>query len=422
MQFPGDKGIPDGVAPTIYTNFAPRLGAAWDVFGNGRTAVRAGYGFFYAVGMVNLTSNLQNQPFIADITLNSTPNLVDPWAGHSPYPYTFNSASPVFVLPLSANYLGENSGSPYVQQYNFAVQQQLGSVMNVQAAYVGNVSRKLYLQRDANAPVYLPGASTTANVNSRRPYLPGTFGPIYETETAANASYNSFQLTFTRRFAHGLSLLANYTFSKSIDTLSDDPTGVSNVSFVNSNNFALDRAVSSFNTPHVFSLSWVYEVPRVRRGGWLARQVTGGWQLNAILTARSGQPVNITSGTDTNLDGNTNDRPDAVGNPKLGGDRSRAQAIAQFFNTAAFVPTASLYGSAGRNILYGPGSVNWDAAAFKQFRIHESHQVQLRGEFFNALNQVNFGNPNGTLSSPNFGKITSAGAPRILQFSAKYLF
>ena len=172
----------------------------------------------------------------------------------------------------------------------------------------------------------------------------------------------------------------------------------------------------------MFSLSWVYRLPDLKWGGWVGRQLIGGWQLNAILTAQSGQPVNITSGSDTNFDGNNNDRPDLVGDPAVSQERSRAQLIREFFNTEAFAPATGLYGSTGRNILYGPNAVNWDAAAFKEFRIHESHRIQLRGEFFNIFNQVNFGNPNGTLSSPNFGRITSAAAPRIVQFSAKYLF
>ncbi|MGH9663245.1 MAG: TonB-dependent receptor domain-containing protein, partial [Bryobacteraceae bacterium] len=420
--YPGDPGIPDGIAPTVYTNFAPRLGIAYDVFGNGKTAIRAGYGVFYAVGMINLTSNLQNQPFIVDLTLNGTPNLVDPWKGASPYPYTLNPASPIFTLPVTANYLGENAGSPNVQQYNFSVQQQISPEMTVQAAYVGNTSRKLYLQRDANAPVYIPGGSTASNVNSRRPYLPGTFGAIYETETAANADYNSLQLTFTRRFSRGFSVLANYTFSKSMDILSDDPTGPSSNSFVNANNLALDRAVSNFNIPHSFSLSWVWEAPQVKYAGWIGKQVLSGWQLNGIMTARTGQAMNVTSGKDTNLDGNNNDRPDLTGDVALSGGRSRAEQINEFFNTAAFVSAAGLYGTAGRNPLYGPGSVNWDLSAFKEFVLHENHHLQFRADFFNVFNEVNFGNPNGTLSSPKFGQITSAGSPRILQFGLKYLF
>src|SRR5581483_7624922 len=156
---------------------------------------------------------------------------------------------------------------------------------------VGNSSRKLFLQRDANTPIYAAGANT-ANINNRRPYLPGSFGGIYELETGANADYNSLQATFSRRFVHGFSLLANYTFSKSIDLLSDDPTSISNVSFVNSNNLALDRAVSDFNTPHVFSLSWVWQAPSFSNLGVVARNLLGGWKLDGLMTARSGQPLN----------------------------------------------------------------------------------------------------------------------------------
>jgi TonB-dependent receptor-like protein len=426
MLFPGDPNVPDGIAPTALTNFAPRVGFAWDVFGDGRTAVRAGYGIFYAAGMVNLTSNLQSQPFIADITIFGTTNLADPWAasGGSPFPYTLSASNPAFVRPVTANYLGENFGTPYVQQYNFTVQQQIGHTMSLQVGYVGNASRKLYAQRDANTPLYIPGSSTSSNVNSRRQYLPGTFGAIYELESGANASYNSLQTTFTRRLARGFSLLANYTWSRSIDILSDDPTSISAVGFVNSNNLALDRAVSSFHVPHVFSASWVWEAPRVTRWGWLGREVLSGWQLDGIMTARAGQPLNVTSGSDTNFDGNTNDRPNLVGNPVLSGDRPRSQLIAQYFNTAAFatVSAGQLYGNAGRNILQGPAAVNWDISAFKIFPVTEHQAVQFRADIFNVFNQVNFSNPNTTFSSGNFGKITAAASPRVFQFALKYVF
>lgn len=426
LLFAGDPGVPAGIAPTILSNFGPRVGFAYDVFGNGRTAVRAGYGVYYATGMANLTSNLQSQPFIADITLNATTSLVNPWASvgvASPYPYTVSTTNPVFVTPISANYLGEGFHTPYVEQYNFTVQQQIAGSMDLQMAYVGNSSRHLFLQRDANAPVYAPTA-TTANLASRRPYLPSAFGGIYELETAANANYNSLQVTFTRRFARRFSLLANYTFSKSIDILSDDPTSISAVSFVDSNNFALDRSVSSFNTPHVASLSWVYETPSFRRFGWAGRNVVGGWKLDGLMTARSGQPVNIVSGTDTNVDGVATDRPNLVGNPSISGDRARGAEISQFFNTAAFALPASgqLWGNLGRNALYGPAAVNWNVSAFKEVQLHERLRLAFRTDFFNVFNQVNLGNPNATLSSANFGRITSAGPPRILQFALKLLF
>ena len=426
LLFPGDPGIPEGVAPTRWTGFGPRIGFAYDVFGNGRTAIRAGYGIYYATGMANLTSNLQNQPFIVDITLNATTSLVNPWASvHavSPYPYTLSTANPVFTFPISANYLGEGFGMPYVEQYNFAVQQQIASSMDLQVAYVGNSSRKLFAQRDANAPIYSAGATTT-NINKRRPYLPSSYGGIYELEAGANADYNSLQVTFTRRFNHGLSLLANYTFSKSIDLLSDDPTSISNVSFVDSNNFALDRGPSSFDTRHIFSLSWVWQAPSFNNLGEVARRVLGGWKLAGLMTADSGQPLNILSGVDANVDGNNNDRPNLVGDPFPAGSRSRAAEIAEYFNAAAFsaLPARQLYGTLGRNAIYGPGSVNWNASAFKDVQIVERAQLEFRTDFFNIFNQVNLGNPNLTLISANFGRITSAGSPRILQFGLKLLF
>ena len=128
------------------------------------------------------------------------------------------------------------------------------------------------------------------------------------------------------------------------------------------------------------------------------------------------------SGLDSNLDGIQTDRPDVVGNPNLQSGRGRSQIIAEFFNTGAFRAAAGLYGTAGRNLLYGPPSVNWDFSAFKNFKVTEGRFVQFRGEVFNLFNQVNFGAPNSTLTSPSFGRILSANPPRVVQFGLKFVF
>lgn len=424
--FYGDKGIPRGMAKSDFNNFAPRVGIAYDPTGSGRTAIRAGYGVFYAVSFANVTSNLQGQPFLVDVTVFGTPNLKDPWsgvAGGSPFPYTLDRENPRFSLPLTTNYYDQNAATPYVQHYSLAIERQLTSTLTAQVAYVGNTSRKLFFQRDANSPIYIPGKSTAGNVNARRPYLPGTFAQIAHTNTGSNAHYDSLQLTFRQRLAKGFSINGAYTFSKSIDEISDDIFSATAVALVDSNNRLLDRGASGFNAPHVFVASYLWDLPGTSRYGWFGKQVVNGWQLSGITRFDSGNPFTVSAGTDTNLDGNANDRADLVGDPKLSGGRSRDEWLMRYFNTDAFAkPEAGTPGTAGRSILYGPGSATWNISAFKNFELRENHRLQFRSEFFSAFNHPNFSNPNSALNNKNFGRILGAGGARVIQFALKYSF
>jgi hypothetical protein len=421
LVFPGDKGVPAGLLPVDWHDFAPRLGLAIDPFGDGKTAIRAGYGIFYSFGFAGLWNSNVAQPFQIDVTAFGTPSFVNPYgaSGGNPFP----AAKGTFVLPLTVSWMNQSNRVPYVEQYSFTIDRQLGRSLNLTVGYLGNASRHLQYQRDANQAVYIPGQSTASNVNNRRPIEPLTFAAISEALTGANANYNSLQTTLNKQFSHGFTLLANYTYSKAIDLQSNDQQSVGELDFVNSNNTGLDRGISSLDLRHIFNLSFVYQTPQISSLGFVGRNILGGWQVNAIARYTSGHPFNVTSGVDSNLNGTNNDRPNLIGDPYINGSRSKSQRLAKFFDPAAFVaaPTGT-YGNLGRNDFYGPGYANWDMSFFRNFPIVEHHTLQFRAELFNIFNHANFSVPTAVLTSGSVGQILTAGPGRIIQFGLKYSF
>ena len=435
----GDPGVPDGIVKTQYKDFSPRVGFAYDVYGDGKTALRGAYGIFYAARAVSLTTNPEQQPFILDNTISNTPNLVTPYApGADPFPYVVNLQNPSFNSGATFSSIPANAGSPYVQEYNLTLEQQLGQAWALRVAYVGSVSRKFYLSRDQNAPVFLPGATTsTASLNSRRPYNnpPSnyTYGAVVENDPANNASYNALQVTLTRRFSRGFSLLASYVWSKAMDISSGDPSNIT-LTLSDQNNLSADHGRSNVDVPQRFVASYLWETPKINRFGLLGKGILSDWQINGITTLSTGTPFTVTSGVDSNFDGILTDRPNTIGNPILSGGRSRTDKIHAYFNTAAFAqlpalpPTSTsvqrsmLYGNTGRNSLIGPGLANTDLSGFKNMPAWRESYFQFRAEFFNIFNQVNFTNPNGVLSSPSFGQLSGSAPARVIQFALKYNF
>ncbi len=236
--------------------------------------------------------------------------------------------------------------------------------------------------------------------------------------SVGNSSYNGLQASASKRFHHGLTILANYTWSKSIDEGSNDGSAPSNPF-----NIRNDRAVSDFDVAHRFIASFVWQLPGAGIHNAFARGVAGGWELNGIVTLQSGLPFSVTSGVDNSQSGVNADRANLVGDPYLNGSRPEAQVLHEYFNTAAFtLNPVGTFGNAGRNILFGPGMENIDFGLLKNFAVRERYKVQFRAEAFNLFNHPNFNNPAASFSSSNFGIITSAGAPRVIQLALKAMF
>jgi hypothetical protein len=255
---------------------------------------------------------------------------------------------------------------------------------------------------------------------ARRPYAPN-FASTGTLFTDGLSIYHSLQVTLEKRFSRGFTVLANYTFSKSIDLNSTTSEAIQGPT--NPRNWRLDRGLSAFDMPQRLVTSYVWQIPVPRLSNVLARGLLHGWQTNGILSLQSGLPFSVMSGRDNSFTGLNRDRADLIGNPYLATDRPRAQLVNQYFNPAAFTFNAiGTPGTAGRDILRGPGFANLDASLFKSFQIREHHQIQFRAEAFNLLNRPNFNSPGATVGTPGIGKILSTYDPRITQLALKYLF
>jgi hypothetical protein len=239
-------------------------------------------------------------------------------------------------------------------------------------------------------------------------------------QNAGNSNFNALAAVLRKRFSRGYLVDLNYTWMRALDD-SSIPNGGS---YQDPDNLRGDYGLADFHRAHVFSASWVWELPRLSGAPAPARLALGGWELSGLVRLASGNPFNILSGRDNSLRAVNNDRPDVIGDPALPADRPRAELIAQYFSTAAFrANAAGFFGNLGRNVLIGPGLANVDAGLFKSIPIwKESHRLQFRSEFFNLFNRPNFGSPTNNLVSPSFGRILSAQPARQIQLALKYVF
>jgi hypothetical protein len=433
MLFPGD--LPRGLYDTDTNNFAPRFGFAFDVFGDGRTAIRGAYGIFYDTFNTDTIAQ-ENPPFSGGRQTFTNGTMSNPFAsvGRPAPPAFIDPAAFTFVFPINGFWSGTGKDSlrtTYFQEWNLTIARELGQSYAVSAAYIAKTGRKLIAYRPFNAAPYIPGLnaqgqpiSTEGNAGSRAPFLPGIYGTegIY-LDNSFTSSFHSMQLEVNKRFSHGLQFNTSYTLGKSIDSSSTTNLGgcLSNPFDVRS-----DRGRSDFDRRHAFVFSGVWS-PALGgdQRGFLSR-IFGGWTTSGFQTVQSGAPVTPFAGQNTALDGNicggSSIHPDQVGQIARS-HSSRADMVANFFNRDAFVlPAIGRYGTAGRNIFSGPAIVSTDLAVLKNIRVFEQQSFQFRAEFFNLFNNVNFNNPVATLSSSTYGRITGSQPGRLIQLGLKYIW
>jgi len=429
-----------------HNTIGPRVGFAYNIFGDGRTVLRGGVGLYHDRTLVGIVEqNAFVNPLVNSRVTIDNPLLSNPGAG---VPRTT-----IPVITLSST--GNPFKVPRTTQYSLSLQRELFKNAVLEVAYVGTQGRNLLHLVNINQPV--PGVLTAlttalrangtltptgrASINAARPFL--GFAAINDRRTEADSNYNSMQVTFNKRMSQGLGYGLVYTWSKNMTNASTDRSD----SPQDPLNLDLENAPSQFDRTHIFTAHVVYDLPFFRGSGGLKRLLLGGFQLNGIYTAQSGTPLTITQTIAASAPSSspfTFADPLGTGStlrPNLIADPHGSGSLTQWFNTAAFAPAFTSYGSAGRGLVRGPGINNLDVAIFKNFRFSERINLQFRAEFFNVLNKAQYTNP-GTSATFNvdpsapagsfptryiqtnttFGVITGTRDPRNIQFGVKLNF
>jgi hypothetical protein len=441
LVFPGDKGIGQGLMPSTYNYWQPRLGFAWQPGFMPRTSIRAAFGMFTAplmYSMYNHTADIS--PFSPTYALNGTANvplsLSNPWSQNagtnfsSPFP-PFAPFKPIssatFATPFSIPAIfSQDFHLGITQSWNASIEHQFAYNIVARVAYVGSESYHQAVVADSNPGICGPVVAGACSNGGRTTYT--DFLGILQNNSEGTAGYNALQAGVEQRLTHGLQFQSNFTYSKTVDTISSGNVSFGPPLLPDPFNLRYNKGTSALNVPFIWVTNLVYTTPSLSDKNQFIHQVLGNWEVSGIVTLESGFPFGISGGDGNNNSGSLQfgDRADVVSgvsqNVRQGG---KSQWLNEYFNTAAFTHNAvGTFGNSAKNLFQGPPIKTMDLAFAKNWNFAERYNLQFRWEMFNALNTPSFANPDNTVGDGNFGKITSLGpiAPRVMQFGLKFAF
>lgn len=412
---PGDPRMPENtkVSKNQWTHFAPRVGIAWDPARDGRMTIRSAYGIFFDYPHMYQFNGIRSlPPFDIRVTrTNIEGGLEDPWRGYpggSPFPFVVTKEGAPFPPGSLMFNVPEDFKSPYAHQWNLSVQRQINPEWLATANYLGTSVIHVLAIKEENPQI--DGVRVLTRIDPQSPY---SF--INKFDDGGTSSYNALWFSLERR-APGMNVRLNYTWSHCIDEGSDVHSHGSRQESAlrrreNRGNCDLDRR-------HNFNLSTVYRTPEFANP--TVRALAGGWQISGLIKALSGRFFDVICNCDNARSGATSDQRAQQLLPNV---YTASRSLDAYLNPAAFgTPAAGTYGNVGRNSIQGPGRFSLDVGLTRTFAIRENQSLQFRAEAFNLPNHVNLNNPNATITSSDFGRVTSAGEPRIMQFALKYVF